>query len=374
MQRLCPALVLAIFTSCAVHHNPPKTTVKRELPGKQQIQQWIETKEFGKATYALAAIEADDPDSPQIAELRNDLQKKIEDYEQSVLQKTRKLLSQERQNDALECYSEALARLPKGTELKDQFATLHNLQISRTEELQTKIAKIRAEALVNSIPVYKQLVTLNPHDDNFRTHALKLRNEGSELAAKLAENARLQVQTGDMRNAVGLIELAEQLSEDPAIRSIAEDIRSQSRLLAKSRPKPGRSTPPKPKHDQPDEHDQPEEETALNLSLTRFDHLLQNHDYTGAAEILETIGNAKNHGEEIATRERRLERAVRQKVEHLYTQGVKYYSQENYSLALQSWSEVLRLQPDHAKAREYSKRATRIVQKIEQLRKKQAVP
>ncbi|MCI0653971.1 MAG: hypothetical protein L0Y38_00725 [Methylococcaceae bacterium] len=365
IRILCFIVFVTVCTSCSFDQKSLQANGESGGLEKQQIPQWIQQEEFGKAWDALVSVEADDPDYARYLELRKEVHKKIEQYEESVIRNARNHIEQEQWQEALDIYQDALQKLPKSTVLKDRLAALHDLKRSRTERLERQLQVIRAEELVKSIAVYDEISAVNPYNEKLKNEVAALRKEGIALASKLSEQARSELQNGDIHGALALIELAERLSDEPSILAIGEDIRSKREKLERPARKKAKV------RSQGRKKQQKAEDTDVTGVLAHFDRLYRDKDYPAAADILKNLGDSADHKQEISVRQTKLKEALRNRIEHFYEQGMQYYSQESYSLALQSWSEVLRLQPDHAGAREYSERVTRIVNKINQLREKQ---
>lgn len=359
------SLVLTILVACSVNEKPLKTATDTEALQKEKIQHWIAEEEFGKAWDTLVTIPSDHPEYNQYAEIRKNLGKKIDAYEKQVIQNSRILIDNNHWAELLDSYDKALAKLPKSTVLKDQLAEIHGLQKSRTETLEKRLEILRAEELVKLMTVYDKITTVNPRNEALKSHTETLHEESIELGAKLGRQARSQLQKENFQRALSLIKLAEQLSDEPAIETISKEIRSKRETQKRQTHKAAKLAKRKNKKRKE------KREIAFTKALARFDQLYQAKDYLAATAALQKLNNSPAHQKEISIRRTQLKKAVRSKIDQLYEQGVHYYSQENYSLASQSWSEVLRLEPNHAQALEYLERADRIVKKLKKLREKQ---
>ncbi len=50
-------------------------------------------------------------------------------------------------------------------------------------------------------------------------------------------------------------------------------------------------------------------------------------------------------------------RHMKQKMEDSYSEGIRYYENNQFTQAIDQWNKVLLINPDHKKAREYKERA-----------------
>ena len=71
------------------------------------------------------------------------------------------------------------------------------------------------------------------------------------------------------------------------------------------------------------------------------------------------------------TLENKLDRAIEQESSRLFETGVNAYSRGKYSEAAKYWRQVLELQPNNKRAQENLERADRVIEKLQQLKKKQ---
>ena len=69
-----------------------------------------------------------------------------------------------------------------------------------------------------------------------------------------------------------------------------------------------------------------------------------------------------------------LERAVKGlelQVDRHFNKGISYFQKEEMELAVEEWSSVLRLNPEHEDAKEYKKRAEQIIERIKSIKERQ---
>lgn len=331
----------------------------------EKIQHWIDLEQYGKAWDALVAVPPNHPDYEQYAQIRKNLGNTIEAYEKLVIQNSQALAKNDQWAELLDLFDDALTRLPTSIVLKDQLAELHSIQKFRTASIQTQLEINRGEELVKLTSLYDQISTINPRNESFKAEAEEIRRESGVVGSSLGRRAQIALQNGDVESALNLAELAQQLSDDPHIDAISKEIHSAQKARKNKSNKATRSASRKSKKRRK------KREIAFNKAMAEFDRLLQKKDYLAAAEVLRTVKVSPKHKKEIANKKSLLNKAKRGRVNQLYEQGVNYYSQESYDLALQSWSEVLKLEPKHVQAREYSERANRIVIKLKTIRKKQ---
>lgn len=330
-----------------------------------QVEQWIESKQYGRALDSLSNVDPTDPQYPQAAQKRKEVEALAARYEQEVRRQTRADLDKGKWAKALDSYDEALERLPKSAVIKDGLAQLHQEQAEVLERLELERLIAHGEWLKQTLPTYRNIARVDPRNRTASQRLDKKRNEAEEIASELALYGNRALANNHFEIADRTLGLATDLSNAPAIAESLKKLRqqqAQSKAVARAEREKRRK-----------QREAAEQNKARQVDeyLRKYRAAFIEKDFIGARRHLNALqktdaGNPK--WEELVGV---LRQATEEEVERLFNNGVTAYSQGHFEQAAELWNQVLELEPEHKQAQENLSRAQRVLDKLEELKEKQ---
>lgn len=330
-----------------------------------KVEQWIDSKQYGRALDTLINVDPTDPHYPQAAEKRKEVEALAARYEQEVRRKTRTDLDKGKWAEALDSYDEALDRLPKSAVIKDGLAQLHQEQAEELERLELERVIAHGEWLKQTLPTYQNIARVDPRNRSASQRLEKKRSEAEEVASELALYGNKALANNRFEIADRTLNLAADLSNAPAIEESLKKLRqqqAQSKAMARAEREKRRRQLEAAEHSK---------SKLVNEHLKKYRAAFVEKDFLSARNHLKALqqadpGNPK--WEELVTV---LHQATAEEVERLFDSGVTAYSRGHFELAAKLWHKVLELEPEHKQAQESLDRAQRVLDKLNQLKQKQ---
>jgi len=360
-KRVIICIFSAFMSACSLvggHKVPPRPQITGTM-----VQAWIDNREFGKALDALNTRKQNEPHSTRFAELRLQLESNISAYERDLIHRVDILIDQGQWAEALAGLDRGFANVPNSAALNQHLSKIRERQHFEVDVVQNNLMIFTGEYMTRLLPALETIVTVMPRNNAAKSRLVTARKEADKLAVEISDLGLKEVSSGDIKRAANLLNLATRLTLDPVVLNTYNDFQS---LQAKiERQKINKLKQPKP------EHKRRAEVQNFEAAIGNFEEFFKAKRYDDAKNTLNQIRKNPEHHKLIATHEKKLQLAIAEYVKLLYQEGADYYSKENYELALERWLAVLKLQPEHEKAKEYAERTKRILTKLSQLRKKQ---
>ncbi len=322
--------------------------------GEAQIDNWIKEKQYGSALSALGNVDPTDPDYNTAARKRKQVEALAATYEHEVRQKNERLLDAGKWAEALDGYDYALDRLPDSAVLKDGLAQLHQEQARELERLELKRLYGYGNWLKEVLPVFDDLVRVNPRSSETRARQQKMRREADKLAEELTHYGNRALANNQLETAEKLLKLAADLSDTPAIKESLKNLKQQ-KIATK------------------------EQQRVLELKrkrvtdslLEQFEQSFAKRDFSRCKEQLSALSSAGLDSARYKQLQKKLQQAIDREASRLMREGVNAYSRGQFEQATKSWKQVLELQPDNKQALESLQRAEKVLGRLDELRQKQ---
>lgn len=361
LSRRFPLLLLAVLLNgCAVLDTLPGTDLD------SQLDQWIAERQYGRALDALSRVDPKAPNYPQMAERRRQVEALAHTYEEEVVRNARKDLKAGNWARALDSYDAALERLPGSTMLKDGLAELHQEQASRLAEQRLTLLVARARFLERALPIHERIAQIDPRNRAAQEALAEHRNALADTAEQLAKTGLAAFHAGQYEVAERTLPLAASLSDAPVVQRAHAELQNWRKARD---------------HEQVAARERRIKRAKAREEAIRqkFEELMDEYRrafeaarYQNARTILSQVEATALHRDDVAREREHLEGVIRTEVERLFEQGVTHYSRGEFEQAIEAWRDVLELQPDHRPAMESLERAERVLERLEQLREKQA--
>jgi len=349
MSRFRLLALLAVLANL-----PACTTFTSYSQGETQINQWIKEGQYGDALTSLANVDPADPDYLVAAKKRKQVEALAARYEHEVRLKTDRQLAQGKWADALSSYDEALDRLPDSAVLKDGLAQLHRKQANELEQLELKRLFIHANRLKEIMPVYQDMVRVDPRNSSAKNRQEKIQREAESLAEELTQFGNRALANNELKTAGRLLAMAAELSDAPAIKESLKNLKEQRITYARQR-----------------RAQQKQQSQVAEHLVEQFNDSFNNKDFDEARKKLAELSRMGLERKQYNELRQQLQRAIETEATRLLREGVNAYSRGQYEVAVKNWKQVLVLQPNNKQAKESLQRAERVLKKLEELRDKQ---
>jgi hypothetical protein len=331
------------------------TTFTSYKQGESQINQWIKEKQYGNALKSLGSVDPTDPDYSTASRKRKQVEALAASYEHDVRQKNERLLKAGKWAAALDSYDDALDRLPDSAVLKDGLAQLHQEQARELERLELKRLFGYGSWLKEVLPVFDDLVRVDPRSSEARVRQQRMRREAASLADELTQYGNRALANNQLKTAEKLLTLAADLSDTPAIKESLKNLKQQKKETR-------------------------QQQVALELKrkqitdslLQQFNQSFAKKEFTRARRKLSALNDAGYKSSGYKQLKKKLQLATDREARRLMREGVNAYSRGQFELAVKSWKQVLELQPDNKQASESLDRAEKVLERLKELRIKQA--
>jgi tetratricopeptide (TPR) repeat protein len=330
----------------------------------QEIAQYEEQYEYEKALKLIAYVPPKDPEYPRYATKRKEIEGKVEEYSQQTITGAEKLIKEGRWAQALDLYDEAIGRLPNHGGLRDSLAQVHQQQVAAAKAERSKIIIVHGHWLEKSLPVTRKIATILPRDKKAKNKLRQQEKETQLVAEQLAKLGDEAMRKEDYVLAEQTLSLAARLSDSEPIQQSWEKLKKYKAAEKKK----GRLAVEQKKSRK--KQLEQKRKAEIKRLTAAYNKAFDSERHLNARQHLKSLAELKPAELPIDSMVIRLEKAILDKAEKHYQEGVSLYSQSQFEAALRKWEEALRLNPKHLLAKENAERARKVVKRLQELRKK----
>lgn len=363
---LIPFFFTLLTTACTTFEE------KKGPPTLNQIDTWVINEQFGQAFDALDSVSPKERRYAEYVKKRKDITKIANKYEKKVIDDSKVKIKNGKWADAIAALRLSLKNYPGSKQLRTHYTALLKQQQKRINKLDAKALLARAQLLYNKLPISENRAERSPVD--FSAH-WKLQGMRTELA--------------DMHKR--LLSMARQLIRDNEF-ALSEKCLHQARLLARDEISHKEIAVQQAKIDeynkQQDQLKQKRKEQVnkqkqqakkrgyikrVSTLLGSVRTALKKKDFVTARKKLSILSRlAPNNSEYLQLRLQHRD-SVERIVLKMTQQGNSLYRQEKIIDARQVWQKALELDPFNKTLQTQIRRATRVLDKLEALRKTQKI-
>jgi tetratricopeptide (TPR) repeat protein len=228
------------------------------------------------------------------------------------------------------------------------------------QELRVDQLVAKARWLERSLPVQESIVTADPEDWRAHRELEALRTEARDVATELTEVGLNALDRNDLGIAGRTLPIASRLHPT----TVAEKARDQLSFA---------ETVQVQAHSRAQQHAMERLRTQESRKLlTDYQQAFAAGDLRRARLIMTRLHDLDSQNPEVARESSRLKAQLDSTIRQHIDDGNSLYGRGKFEEAVGSWNRVLELDPDHELARTSVERATRVIDKLKQLREKQA--
>jgi hypothetical protein len=367
-------LVLSDITGCASLRTSTDNA-------NDQIDSWLRQQEYGKALALVANLkESPSPAMSNLQEIQEKIDTHIASYEHEVLAKADKAVAMNDWGTAFDLYREALSRLPDSKRLQQGQQQLLQRSAEHLDKLELERLIAKGEWMLRDLEISK-LATANKAGDWFGQYALTRKSASArELALQLADHGKRALERKDLALAKRILPLAMNLSnavETSALHTqlqetlqeeeirildeqqrIAEAESAAQRLVSEQQSQKERSAI----------HSREQKKTKRLMA--DFRKACRENNFWEAQQLMLQLEEQGIDNQEFERLRTQLASDVARQVKHLIDIGATHYSQQRYEEAMNVWKQAQVLDPKNEQLTARIKRATRVLDKLQTLRKK----
>ncbi|MCF6218310.1 MAG: hypothetical protein L3J62_01750 [Gammaproteobacteria bacterium] len=306
-----------------------------------------------RGDYAQALTQAaNNPDE------RQQVEKVIANYEAALPKKLEQQISDQRWEEANRLLLQAEHRIPDSPALKQAKARWKAIQEKEQQHLEIERLIANSEALYANMTIDRQLLHLDPENPDAKKRSLKYRKKTQSMVKKLLKTGQQALQEKNLVLAQQTLPLAYQLSatteskkakaalENVLTQQHQENIELRQQSLAQQR------------------------RQRLRALTSQLESALEKRELERAIVLLKQAEAINRNSEKIQPLQQQLHKAIEQVVEQHLEQGRKYYRQDQFSDAITSWSQVLKLSPDNKQAQINILRTEQVISNLKRLTEK----
>ncbi len=317
---------------------------------EQQLKIWEKSQEYGRSLDTLSRIDPRDPDYAKAARLRKQIEKEASAYEQQVRKEIHQKLKKGNWASALNQYDDALSKYPRSAVIKDGLAKLNQQQRDSLDVLERKRLIQHGEWLRAVIPVYRDIVRVDPRSSRAQNQLDRIISEAVQISSELTLLGNKALADNDLDIAEETLPLAVTLDNHSVTVESLKILRAQQKLvLAK----------------------QEKKQRRLSDLIKNYDAAIAARDLTTARNQLMAIEKLDRKFDKLATMKAALKTAMKDMASRLFETGVSAYSRGEFELAAKEWSATLKLDASHQQAKENLRRVGKVMKNLERLKVEQ---
>jgi hypothetical protein len=345
-----------------------------QLPGSQPdiqtLDRWLDNHEYGRVIKAIDELPQDHPEYIHYAARRTAALQRASQYEAAVLAE---ITDDEKKQDwpsAIAQLDTALSNYPESQLLQKKRAELFSKQQHRTRKLNAEALLARAEWLQNEIPLMKQRAANAAVDISLHWSLGKLEKELAAMADKLIVSATELFEHSEYALIQRCLDRATILGTNPNEQNTI--ILLQERLNTRRAEIQQQQLALQSKRKQQLSHVQKsnnQKNIRKLLAMTRL--ALENNDLYSAQAHVSRLKRDAPTDSEVKHLYQKIHTQIRAEVDEMTAKGNSLYRQERIAEAKAVWEKALRLDPGNRELKTHIERATRVLTKLQNLRKAQ---
>ena len=370
---LCLNIGCSLLIRNPVVRNPVvRNPVVRKEYTLAEINDLLARHQYG---VALTALETIKNRGSGLEMLRKQTLAKAKDYTTEQIAQSRRLFQQGQVFQASEILNDSLGNLPDSKALQDESTLLTARRDELVLQQRNGLTLDYAHYLKEALDVHRQIAIWQFGSEQLSLEYINTRNEVDKLVKNLLEIGLNNLEKEEISIAGEYYKAALKLSNGEEVkiayrRYVKYEI-LRKREIEKTQDKKKRKKQLQiEKANAKKKREKQFRAERLQEKIKFFQQSIRKKNMNDARKSLNAINRLSANTERKKSLNSQYQSVLNEEIQNRYQQGVRYYSGEQYKLALKAWQRTLELDPEHELARQNVQRVSRILEKLKQLRAK----
>jgi tetratricopeptide (TPR) repeat protein len=378
MMWLCCLMLAGHLAGCA--SLPPPSG-----DANDRIDDYLAQREYRKAMTVLAELNASSsPANENLQEIQARIGAHIAGFESRVVSEADSAMAANEWGEAFDLYRDALSRLPDSQRLQQGQQRLLQRHAEHLEKLDLERLIAKGEWTLKDLEISKLAAAHNAHGWLGQYSVHRKIAAADQIALELAERGKRSLEQKDYTAAERVLPLAVDLSnvsEIKALNARLHEMRTQEEvrvLNEQRRVAEAQAIEERARAERQDKKQRAtirsQEQKKTKRLMAEFKKACREKNFVQAQKLMVRLEKQQVDDLEFERLREQLAGDVARHVKQLIRIGVIHYSQQEYDEAVSVWKQAQVLDPDNEQLAARIKRATRVTEKLQNLRTKNGNP
>jgi len=336
------------------------------------IDEWFADKKYTKVLGSLESV----PDSKRTQKDRNQIEnikKLAKEYDRQQSEVITKLYKDGKRMQALKLLDEAFNNYSDGSRLWVIKEKINQQQLNYMRELESQILLAKGEWLLQSSPLYKELVSVNPGDKDLIFESKQVAGNIIATATRLTTLGIHALSTGEYQLAEQRLNMANVLNPTSdniialaRLDKLSHEKKLQQRKLIQIQEEIKRRVETKKSVEVQRKKLEQNQKESTRL-VEKIYHSLAREELVQASQQIKVLKNKYNGHSDMPRLQDSLNKSITQRVNALLVEGSELYGNGQIEKAKGVWELALKLDPENSKIKSRVKRAQQVLNKLREL-------
>ncbi len=344
-------------------------------PSLQEIDNWVASKQYGKALNALKTRQQKQA-SPGLEDKIMFIENIASSFDRNQSKLVNALIDQHHLLEARKKLNTALASNPEGKQLNEVRERLNDIQRTKISRLQAQQLLSKAEWLLRARAIQKSLTAIKPDDANGEDNSNIIATQIQNTAGELYHLGLKALQKGDFELADSCLIMSDRLLKNSLTTSAIARL-EQLRSLKKKKDVRKRQASLKKKRVLEIKEYKKYKEQQLAARRYEFNviyyktlPMLKDNQLSAAKANLEKLNLLFPENKKLIPMNEEFARKLPKHIEALQDRGRQLYINGKIRQARNIWKKALTLDPGNKQISDSIARANRVLEKLDELKKK----
>lgn len=352
VRALAIALLFLQLGGCAYI-----TAVREDVV--EQVDRMVERERYGRALATIDYIKPEHPDYVELMRRRKEIARQAEAYEKKALARGERLMEENQWEAALDVYDKALRRLPDSLPLQQAMQRFRDHQDRQIDDLKLELLLARGRWLEETLELQEAITRIDPESWRAEWAYDAKRQEAADLGEQLGKLGRVALEEDHLEVALRTLPLAARLAPTE------ENLEARARLQRVEAEQSRRAREARARTQKRQAARQ------LQVALVRYREAFEAGELVEARRQMAEMERLAPKDPRVMEQRQALQAAVEQAVRQGMEQGNSLYGRSLFQEAIAAWNRVLQLDPGNEQARANLERARKVLERLEELRRKQ---
>ena len=323
----------------------------------EQVDIWLAEREYGKVLGYIESLPPTHSDYSTLQARLPEIGSMVTSFEKGIVGRAESLTEQKQWADALEVYDKGLARLPKSATINAARTRFLAKRTARLDHLRTEALLAKGDWLTRDTPLRREIARVEPHGRWARRRLKENSREVEKIAGELHSCGQRALAGGEYSLALECLTVAHALTPTQAIsKELALAKATTARQTAKRSGKKRRRAKARA--------------STIQKIVEAYEKAYANGDLLRAREHVNRLSGLEPDATVFKQMEADLDSAIAIEIQRGIETGRTLYRRGQIQPALDTWSELVQLEPENDKLNSHIARAQRVLKKLHKLQEK----